>query len=88
MEFYEQGKLLFKSGRSLKSVMTGVQLDMFVAAADAFTNAHDKLYDSHPDVSDRAAKAAYHLYRHCINNTAPETEMHKHSMSQLQTFVF
>ena len=88
MEFYEQGKLLFQNGRTLKSALSGVQLDMYIAAADAFTSAHDALYHANPAVSERSAKAAYHLYRHCMNNTEPGSEMHIHSRNQLQTFVF
>ena len=88
MEFYEQGKLLFQNGRTLKSALSGVQLDMYIAAADAFITARDKLYHSNPRVSQRSAKVAYHLYKHCMTNSEPDSDMYLYSYNQLQTFVF
>lgn len=88
MEFYEQGVLLFRNGQTLKSVLSGVQLDMYIASADAFTKAHDALYHINTAVSDRAAKVAYYLYRHCMNNSEPGSAMYIHSRDQLHTFVF
>lgn len=88
MEFYEQGKLLFRQGQTFKASISGVRLDMYIAAAEAFTSAHLALYNSNPLVSDQAALMAYHLYRYCLSNSEVDSAIYNESLTQLKTFVF
>jgi hypothetical protein len=88
MEHYEQGKLLFEKARETKSALLGTSLDFYLASAEAFNQAHDKLAKENPHVSDVAGKLAFHLYRHCTTNTDKNSDIHVRAMEQLKTFSF
>ncbi len=74
MEFYEQGVLLFANAKTLTSVLTGIDGDLYIAAADAFMKSYQELKGKNIEMSNRSYWAAFHLYRHCVNNLSSKSE--------------
>lgn len=74
MEFYEQGVLLFNSAKTLSSVLGGIDGDLYIAAADAFMKSYQHLKTKNREMSMRSYWAAFHLYRHCLNNMSVKSE--------------